>query len=95
LRAAEERAGHNYETTAGWIRRIGDHDAAARPFGAAAAAVPLLHFEWDGVEFAPYERAPDQVRAALTPDAFMTAWAAGRAMTPEEAVADALAQHDA
>jgi hypothetical protein len=28
LRAAEEQTGHNYETIAGWIRRIGDHAAA-------------------------------------------------------------------
>jgi hypothetical protein len=28
LRAAEEQTGHNYETIAGWIRRIGPHAEA-------------------------------------------------------------------
>jgi len=31
LRAAEEQTGHNYETIAAWIRRLGDHaDAVTR-----------------------------------------------------------------
>jgi hypothetical protein len=29
LRAAEEQTGHNYETIATWIRRIGEHADAA------------------------------------------------------------------
>lgn len=28
LRAAEDQTGHNYETTAAWLKRIGDHAAA-------------------------------------------------------------------
>src|SRR5262249_37565135 len=28
LRAAEEQTGHNYETIAGWIKRLGDHAEA-------------------------------------------------------------------
>jgi tetratricopeptide (TPR) repeat protein len=74
---------------------VGELDRAARLFGAADAAVPLFHFEWDGVEFGAYERALDQVGAALTPDALASAWAAGQAMTLEQAIAYALEEDDA
>jgi hypothetical protein len=39
---------------------------------------------------APYERGVAAARAQLDPAAFAAAWAAGRALTPEQAIEEAL-----
>jgi hypothetical protein len=39
---------------------------------------------------APYERGVAAARAQLHPAAFAAAWAAGRALTPEQAIEEAL-----
>jgi tetratricopeptide (TPR) repeat protein len=63
---------------------------ATRLLGAAAAlreaiGAPLVPYEQAG-----YERAVAALRGALGDAAFQTAWAAGHALTPEQAIADAL-----
>jgi hypothetical protein len=63
---------------------------SVRLFGAADAALPRFQFERDYFETADYERILNELRAALAPDAFATAWAEGQAMAVEEAIALAL-----
>ena len=57
---------------------------------AADAAIPLFHFEWDGVEFADYEQALAETRVGLATDAFVSAWTEGQAMMLEQAMAYSL-----
>lgn len=57
---------------------------AARLFGAAEDLL-ADEFEGDPLERAQYDRQVASVRAQLAGDAFTSAWAEGRAMTPEQA----------
>lgn len=73
---------------------LGEPAAAARLFGVEAALrereqvpVPLLERDM-------YERAVGTVRAALAPDAFAAAWAAGAALPLDDAITEALATAD-
>jgi non-specific serine/threonine protein kinase len=69
----------------------GETDRAARLFGAAEALRETIGGRLGLPERAVYERAVGAVRTALGEGAFATAWAAGRALPVDQAVADATA----
>jgi non-specific serine/threonine protein kinase len=79
------------EWLAAAVAAAGRAERAARLYGAAAR----LRRDAGGARYAPdrpaYERDVAETRAQLSRPAFAAAWAAGDAMTLEEAVADALA----
>ncbi len=64
-------------------------ERAARLFGAAEVQRDILGMHFFMPERAMYERAIRELQTALGESAFATAWATGRAMTQEQAVADA------
>jgi DNA-binding CsgD family transcriptional regulator len=70
----------------------GRSEAAARLFGAAA----MLQYDRAPLLLMTAEKAHaiEMVRLALGPEAFAPAWSAGRALTPEEALAEARAVAD-
>ena len=68
----------------------GQAKRAARLFGAAEALREAIGAPLHPVERDVYDRAVAAARAALSEEAFATAWAEGRAMTMEQAVAYAL-----
>jgi tetratricopeptide (TPR) repeat protein len=63
---------------------------AARLFGAAEALRETIGAPLPPINRADYERDVAAARAQLHEDAFAAAWAAGRAMTLEQAIAEAL-----
>jgi DNA-binding CsgD family transcriptional regulator/tetratricopeptide (TPR) repeat protein len=65
----------------------GDPAWAARLWGAAEALREAIGAPMAPVDRPNYERAVTAVRAQLGENAFATAWAKGRAMTPEQALA--------
>ncbi len=67
-----------------------DYTRAARLFGAAEAASADAALLWLGLERAEYDQTVATVRTQLGEDAFAAAWASGRALTIEQAVAYAL-----
>jgi hypothetical protein len=72
---------------------IGDPAAvrrAARLFGAAEALREAIGTPFARVEQEAHRRRLSRVRALLGEEAFAAAWAEGRAMTVEQAMADAL-----
>lgn len=69
----------------------GQGDRAARLFGAAAALREVAAAEMTSLERVAYDAEIERLRATLDEDAFESAWAAGRSMTTDEAVAFALA----
>ena len=81
---------------AGLSAAMGQPRQAARLFGAMAIwreeAITALRLDRD--DTARYERDLAAARAALGDDAFAVAWAAGAALTLEEAVAEALAEDE-
>jgi predicted ATPase/class 3 adenylate cyclase len=68
----------------------GQPERAARLFGAADALREAAGAPMPPVERGDYQREVAAVLAALGKDTFATAWAAGRAMTLEQAIASAL-----
>ena len=66
-------------------------ELAARLWGAVEAERERSQRREAPASRAGYERARDRARAALGPDAFAAAWAEGRPMTLEQAVAEAVA----
>jgi predicted ATPase/DNA-binding CsgD family transcriptional regulator len=64
----------------------GQAEQAVSLFGAAESRIDLGS-ELDQFERADYERAVTEVRARLGEEAFATAWAEGRNMTPEQVLA--------
>ncbi len=78
---------------AGALASLGWGEHAARLFGAAEA---LRERSGMAIRFAPwhelYERHLEALRAQLDADELAAAWAEGRALAPEEAVAEALAE---
>lgn len=72
----------------------GDPAMAARLFGAEAVLREREQVPIPQIEQAMYERAVGAVRAALAPDVFAAAWAAGAALPIEDAIAEALATAD-
>jgi non-specific serine/threonine protein kinase len=67
-----------------------DPERAARWWGAAEALRESLGLPLPPNEREEYDRKRSAARKALGEEPFATAWAEGRAMTPEQAVADAL-----
>jgi predicted ATPase len=84
------------EGLAGAAAAAGEAERAARVLGAAEALREALGRPLPPVERADYEREVGAVRAALGEKAFAAAWAAGRAMTLEQVITDALEppEHD-
>jgi hypothetical protein len=68
----------------------GQERRAARLLGAAAALQAALGVALDTGARAEYERAVAAARAALGEEEFAAAWAEGRGLSPEQAVAYAL-----
>jgi predicted ATPase/class 3 adenylate cyclase len=69
-----------------------DPDRAARLFGAAEALRDAIGAGLTLMDRPGYERAVADTRTALGDEAFARAWAAGRALTPDAAIALALEQ---
>src|SRR5262249_39811276 len=67
-----------------------DPERAARWWGAAEALRESLGWPLPPNEREEYDRYRSAARKALGEEPFAVAWAEGRAMTPEQAVADAL-----
>jgi hypothetical protein len=65
----------------------GDAERAARLFGAAEALREALGAPLPPVERAHYDRSVAATRAALGEEAFAAAWAEGRALSLEQAIA--------
>lgn len=65
-------------------------ERAARLLGASAALCEEVGISLSPMVQVDHEHAVDAARAALGEDAFATAWAAGFAMSPGEAIAEAL-----
>jgi hypothetical protein len=65
-------------------------ERAARLFGAAETLYPQIRFEMSAKERTEHNQAVAAARAALGKKAFDKAWAEGKGMTLEEAVAYAL-----
>jgi hypothetical protein len=74
-----------------WLAAVrGQIERAVRLFGQVEALGEATGLVMTAQERPLYERVMSMARAALSGEAFTAAWAAGRAMTQEEAVADAL-----
>jgi hypothetical protein len=78
------------EGFAGLAALQGQVERAARLFGATEAALSAVHGTFDAVDRMDYERHVAAARDQLGEEAFAAAWAEGRAMTLEQAVAYAL-----
>ncbi len=74
-----------------WAAR-GQAVRAAQLFGAADALLQAAHSHLDPADRMAYEHNLAATQACLDPNIFTAAWAEGRAMTMEEAVAYALAE---
>jgi tetratricopeptide (TPR) repeat protein len=79
---------------AGLAAAEGQAARAARLFGAVEAVRAAIGSVVLPAFRAGYDRGMAAARAALDEEAFAAAWAAGQAMTPEEAIADALAEDE-
>ena len=83
-------ASRNVEGLAGVFRAQGDHRRAARLFGAAEAMRLAIGGQIPPNFQEDYDRAVAEMRAALGEPAFTDAWAEGKAMSFDQAVAYAL-----
>jgi predicted ATPase/DNA-binding SARP family transcriptional activator len=79
---------------AGVYSEMGQTVRATRLFGAAEALRETIGLSQQSDERAIYDRSVAAVRAQLDAVAFAAAWAAGRALSVEQAIADALAGID-
>jgi tetratricopeptide (TPR) repeat protein len=68
----------------------GDASRAARLLGAAESLREAADAPMTSDERLEYDAAMDRLRGLLDPDAFTSTWAAGRRLTPDEAVAFAV-----
>jgi len=75
--------------TASLAAAAGKPDQSARWFGAVEARAEVVGFAWPQPEQARFGRIAGDVRSALGDAAFDTAWAAGRTLPFERAIADA------
>ena len=82
------------EGIAGLVSAAGQPAQAARLFGAAESLRESAGVPMPPVQRAAYERDLAAARAALDGAAFAAAWAAGRALSMEQAVAYALGNGD-
>jgi len=74
---------------AGISRELGQAAHAAKLLGAVEPLLESAHFQLEKAERMDYERTLAGMRAQLDEATFNAAWAAGRAMSPEEAIAEA------
>jgi hypothetical protein len=65
-------------------------ERAARLLGAATALLDAMHSTLNPADRLDYERIVANVQAQLDEASYTTAWAEGRAMTAEQAIAYAL-----
>jgi predicted ATPase len=92
-----QKAGSNGDVLGGLVgmagiaARCGQPQPAARWFGAAAAAFEAFDYLFDPADQAEHDRYLAETRAQLDPDAFAAAWSAGRTLSLDEAVEEALA----
>jgi hypothetical protein len=77
---------------AGVVSAQGQPERAARLFGAAAATRRLIGAPLAPTERSRYERLLAAVRAQLDEGTFAAAWAAGRTLPLEQAIAEALGE---
>jgi DNA-binding CsgD family transcriptional regulator len=70
-------------------QRFGQTLQAARLFGAAEALREAIHSPSGMFDRAQYEQSVAELRAQLDADALAAAWSAGRALTLEQAIAEA------
>jgi len=82
----ERQVGWHLVGLAGVAEAEGEPVRAARLFGAAEPRLDV-NMSMNDMERADYERTVEGVRARLDDQAFQAAWAEGRAMTPEQALA--------
>jgi hypothetical protein len=75
---------------AGLAGAAGQGTRAARLFGAADMLRTVMGTPIPPAEREGYDRDVDAARAALGEEAFAAAWEAGQALSPEEAIAEAL-----
>jgi non-specific serine/threonine protein kinase len=88
----QEEVAHGIANFATLASALGQHERAARLFGAAEAEREAINLMLQEPERSRYARAVDETRRHLSREAFSTAWGAGRRLTPEQAVAEALTQ---
>ena len=94
LRAVGEKwfLSRSMETLAEVMAAAGDHERAARLFGAAETLREAVGASVLAFYRADYERARAMARTALGQERFEAYWTAGRALSSDEAVAYALAE---
>jgi non-specific serine/threonine protein kinase len=83
------------EGVAGVLAALDHSELAARLFGAAETLRQSMNASCWPANAADVARGQARVRAQLDPDAVSSAWMAGRALSHERAVAEALATEDA
>jgi DNA-binding NarL/FixJ family response regulator len=86
----QEEVAHGIANFATLAAARGQHDRAARLFGAAEAEREAIHLMLQEPERSRYARAVADARQHLRADDFATAWADGRQLRPDQAVAEAL-----
>ncbi len=92
-----QKAGSNGDVLGGLVGmagtavRGGHPQEAARWFGAAAAAFEAFDYLFDPADQAEHDRYLAETRAQLDPGTFDEAWSAGRALSLDAAVEEALA----
>lgn len=95
LELAREMKNHNDIATAiltlsGSLAAVGEPERAARLLGAAETTLSRIGAHIETTDKPEYERINREVRTLLDQATFQAAWAEGRKMTLEQAVADAL-----
>ena len=81
------------EVLAGVMAACGQGDAAVRLFGAAELARDIIGAPMPPAFAVDYHASLAHARAQLTDAAFAAAWAAGRLLTPEQAMASVVQAH--
>jgi predicted ATPase/DNA-binding CsgD family transcriptional regulator len=79
------------DSTGALVAAIGRAEPAARILGAGAALRDATGFPYHNHELIEHRRVVADLRTALGPERFESSWAAGRALSPEEAIAEARA----
>jgi predicted ATPase/DNA-binding CsgD family transcriptional regulator len=87
----QEEVAHGIANFATLAAARGQYTQAARLFGAAEAERDAIRLELQEPERSIYARAIALTRDHLLEDMFASSWADGRALAPEQAVAEALA----
>ena len=81
---------YSLDSTAGTVARAGRAEAGARLFGAAERLREVLGAPLPPSERDRYEKGVAFARAPLAADDFAAAWAAGRSLSLDDAIAEAL-----